>query len=198
MTNIAPSVPVLKSWRQIYQVDNLLRQCQDKICGQYGLTVEQYSVLMVLNYAGGSARVTDIAQWLIHSPNSISMIVDRMVKSGLVKRTRDRADRRVVNVAATSKANTVVKQAHVAVLDFVRKVFQPLSYEDTNALSGLLGTLKYEILNYSNPELDIKEAKRIESKQIDRIVRWPSGAQVAPASEARAPARRNRKTPRRR
>jgi DNA-binding MarR family transcriptional regulator len=153
---------------------------------------------MVLNYAGGSARVTDIAQWLIHSPNSISMIVDRMVKSGLVKRTRDRADRRVVNVAATSKANTVVKQAHVAVLDFVRKVFQPLSYEDTNALSGLLGTLKYEILNYSNPELDIKEAKRIESKQIDRIVRWPSGAQVAPASEARAPARRNRKTPRRR
>jgi len=198
MTNIAPSVPVLKSWRQIYQVDNLLRQCQDGICGQYGLTMEQYSVLMVLNYAGGSARVTDIAQWLIHSPNSISMIVDRMVKSGLVKRTRDRADRRVVNVAATSKANTVVKQAHVAVLDFVRKVFQPLSYEDTNALSGLLGTLKYEILNYSNPELDIKEAKRIESKQIDRIVRWPSGAQVAPASEARAPARRSRKTARRR
>lgn len=198
MANIAPSVPVLKSWRQIYQVDNLLRQCQDRICGEYGITVEQYSVLMVLNYAGGSARVTDIAEWLIHSPNSISMIVDRMVKAGLVKRARDKADRRVVNVTATTKANTAVRRVHAAILDFVRQVFQPLSYEDANTLSGLLGTVKYEILKYSNPELDIKEAKKIESKQIDSIVKWLGGGQAAPRSRAKAPAGGGRKPARRR
>jgi DNA-binding MarR family transcriptional regulator len=93
MANVGSSVAVLKSWRLIYQTDNLLRQCQNQICNEYGLTVEQYAVLIVLNYAGGSARVTDIAQWLIRSTNSISMIVDRMVKVGLIKRTRDRADR---------------------------------------------------------------------------------------------------------
>ena len=198
MANVGPSVAVLKSWRQIYQTDNLLRQCQDQICGEYGLSVEQYSVLIVLNYAGGSARITDIARWLIRSTNSITMIVDRMVKVGLVKRTRDRIDRRVVKVTPTSKGNTAVKQAHVAVLEFVRKVFQPLSYEDENTLSGLLGTVKYEILKYSNPGVDIEEAKRIESKQVDSIVRWLNGEQIAPAPKAKGQGGGKRKTLRRR
>jgi MarR family 2-MHQ and catechol resistance regulon transcriptional repressor len=198
IANVGPSVAVLKSWRQIYQTDNLLRQCQDQICGEYGLTVEQYAVLIVLNYAGGSARITDIARWLIRSTNSITMIVDRMLKAGLVKRTRDRVDRRVVKVTATSKGNTAVKQAHVAILEFVHKIFQPLSYEDANTLSDLLGTVKYEILKYSNPGLDIKEVKKIESKQIGSIVRWLSGEQIAHAPKAKGEVGGKRKTVRRR
>jgi DNA-binding MarR family transcriptional regulator len=185
MANVRPSIAVLKSWRQIYQTENLLRQCQDQICVEYGLTVEQYAVLIVLNYAGGYSRITDIAQWLIRSTNSITMIVDRMVKAGLVKRTRDRVDRRVVKVTATSKGNAAVKQAHVAILEFVRQIFQPLSNEDENTLSSLLGTVKYEILKYSNPGLDIKEVKKTESKQIDSIVRWLRGEEIALAPKAK-------------
>jgi len=197
MANVRPLLAVLKSWRQIYQTDNLLRQCQDQICNEYGLTVEQYAVLIVLNYAGGSSRITDVARWLIRSTNSVTMIVDRMVKAGLVKRTRDRVDRRVVKVTATSKGNTAVKQAHVAILEFVRKVFQPLSNEDENTLSSLLGTVKYEILKYSNPVLDIKEVKKTESKQIDSIVRWLNGEQTAPAPKAKGQTGGKRKTVRR-
>jgi hypothetical protein len=126
------------------------------------------------------------------------MIVDRMVKAGLVKRTRDRVDRRVVKVTATSKGDAAAKQAHVAILEFVRKIFQPLSHEDENTLSDLLGTVKYEILKYSNPGLDVKEAKRTESKQIESIVRWMSGEQTAPAPKAKGEAGGKRKTVRRR
>jgi MarR family 2-MHQ and catechol resistance regulon transcriptional repressor len=198
VANVRPSMAVLKSWRQIYQTENLLRQCQDQICMEYGLTVEQYAVLIVLNYAGGSARITDIAQWLIRSANSITMIVDRMVKVGLVRRTRDRVDRRVVKVTATSKGNAAVKQAHVAVLEFVHKIFQPLSNEDENTLSNLLSTVKYEIIKYNNPGADINEAKKTESKQINSIMRWLSGEQIAPAPKAKGQAGGKRKTVRRR
>jgi len=194
MANAVPSMAVLKSWRQVYQTYNLLRQCQDQICGEYGLTVEQYAVLVALTYLGGSARITDIARWLIRSTNSITMIVDRMVKAGLVKRTRDRVDRRVVKVTATSKGNAAVKQSHVAVLEFVRKVFQPLSYEDEKTLSGLLGTVKYGILKYNNPGLDMRELKRTDSKQFDSIVRWLKAEQTAPAPKAKGQAGGKRRT----
>ena len=40
---------------------------------------------------------------LERGPNSMSMLVDRMVKAGLVRRRRDRKDRRVVFVTMTSK-----------------------------------------------------------------------------------------------
>jgi DNA-binding MarR family transcriptional regulator len=198
MASVRPSLAVLKSWRQIYQTDNLLRQCQDQICGEYGISVEQYAVLIVLNYSGGSARITDIARWLIRSTNSITMIVDRMVKAGLVKRTRDRVDRREVKVTPTPKGNTAVKQADVAILEFVRKIFQPLSSEEENTLSGLLGTVKYEILKYSNPGLDLEEVKKTESKQIESITKWLSGGQIAPAPRVRSQGGGKRRTVRRR
>jgi len=54
--------------------------------------------------------------------------------------------------------------------------------------------VKYEILKYSNPELDVKKAKRIESKQIDSIVRWLRGEQTAPTPEAKGQARGRRKS----
>ena len=183
--NVGPLVPVLKSWREVYQTYNLLKQCQDKILEEHGLTSEQFGVIAVVNYLGGPANITDIAQWLARSTNSISMLVDRMVKAGLVKRTRDRRDRRVVYVAVTSKAQAAFKPAYMAVLEFVRKIFQSLSHEDENTLLGLLGTVKYEILKYSNPGVDIKEVKRIELKQVDNTMRWLNECGLLSGSEAK-------------
>jgi len=186
--NVESLVPVAKSWREIYQTYNLLKQCQDQILEEHGLTSEQFGVLAVITYIGGPANVTDIARWLARSTNSVSMIVDRMVKAGLVKRTRDRSDRRVVYVTVTNKAQAAFKPAYVAVVEFVRKIFQPLSYEDANTLLGLLGSVKYEILKYSNPEVDIKEVKRLEQKQLDNTMRWlnESGLLSAPAAKRRS------------
>ncbi|MDH4367016.1 MAG: hypothetical protein OEV57_02610, partial [Dehalococcoidia bacterium] len=62
----------------------------------------------------------------------------------------------------------------------------------------LLGTLKYEIMKYSNPELDIKEAKKIDSKQLDSIVKWMSGEQISDAPKAKGRAGAKRKPVRRR
>ena len=194
MTNAKPSLTVLKSWRQIYQTDNLLRQCQDQICAECGLTVEQWAMLLALNYMGGSANPADIAEWLIRSPNSISMIVDRMVKGGLVKRTRDRVDRRVVWVTPTIKGNAALEQAHPAILEFVHRIFQPLSNEDNDTLFDLLGRVKFETLEYSNPGADIKEVKRAESKQVEGIKRWMSRKKTAPTSKAKGQAGGKRKT----
>ena len=40
------------------------------------------------------------------------MIVDRMVKAGLVRRARDKGDRRAVHVAITSKGENALKPAN--------------------------------------------------------------------------------------
>jgi len=151
-------------------------------------------MLLALNYMGGSANPADIAEWLIRSPNSISMIVDRMVKGGLVKRTRDRVDRRVVWVTPTIKGNAALEQAHPAILEFVHRIFQPLSNEDNDTLFDLLGRVKFETLEYSNPGADIKEVKRAESKQVEGIKRWMSRKKTAPTSKAKGQAGGKRKT----
>jgi DNA-binding MarR family transcriptional regulator len=163
---------VLKLWRQVYQTYTLLKTCEDQIFEEYGLTTEQYGVLVAMGYLDSPIRITDIARWLERSTNSISMIVDRMVKAGLVTRKRDRSDRRVVYVVSTSKAENALSPATRASLECIRKIMSPLSYEERSTLLSLLGTIKYEIVKYLNPGVDVEEIKRNEFEQAANVKKW--------------------------
>ena len=164
----------LRLWRQLYQTYTLLKQQEDQVFEEHGLTTEQYAVLVSISYIGEPARVTDIARWLERSTNSISMIVDRMVKAGLVRRTRDKRDRRVVFVSRTSEAESRFGPATVASFEIVRKILSPMPHQDRLTLLNLLGELKYETLKYLKPGVDIKEIKREELKQGANIGEWLS------------------------
>jgi DNA-binding MarR family transcriptional regulator len=192
--NVGSLAPVLKSWRQIYQTYNILKQCEEQMLQEYELSVEKLGVLAVISSLGGSARIADIAEWLERSPNSVSMIVDRMVKAGLARRTRDRRDRRAVYVSATTKGEVALKPAYAAVIELIRKIFQPLSHADMNTMSGLLGTVKYEILKSSNPDVDIKEVERIDSKKLADTERWLNESGVLSVPEPKGQGKTKLKT----
>ena len=165
---------VLRLWRMMYHSYTLLKRCEDQIFEGYGLTTEQFAVLSAIAYFGGPVKVTDIALWLERSPNAVSMIVDRMVKVGLLRRVRDKVDRRVVNVSITSKAENALKPAIVASFDVVRKIMSPLSLEEKSTLLNLLGTIKYEMLVCLNPGMDLEETKRKEFEQAANVKKWLS------------------------
>ena len=75
------------------------------------LTVEQYRVISTVKSLPAPVRVTDIARSLNRSVNSVSMIVDRMLKESLLSRTRGTKDRRVVYVRTTAKAENLYSSA---------------------------------------------------------------------------------------
>jgi hypothetical protein len=43
----------LRLWRQLYQTYTLLKRSEDEAAGSFGLTTEQYAVLVTLDYFGG-------------------------------------------------------------------------------------------------------------------------------------------------
>jgi len=193
-TNLESEIAVLKLWRQVYQTYTLLKKCEDQILAEYGLTTEQYSVLGAIDYFTGPTKITDVARWLERSTNSISMIVDRMVKAGLVRRIRDRSDRRVVHVVNTSKGENALKPATQASLAVIRKILLQLSYEDRNTLLSLLGTMKYEILTYLNPEIDIEEVKREELEQAANVKEWLNKYDLSSTPQVKRQGGEKRKT----
>ena len=184
----------LRLWRQLYQNYTLLKQCEDQIFEERGLTTEQYGVLVSISYLGQPARITDIARWLERSTNSISMIVDRMVKAGLVRRARDKGDRRVVYVSKTSKAESLFKPATVASFESVRKIMSAIPYEDRLTLLDLVGKVKYATLKCLNPGIDIEAVKRTELKQAVNVGRWLSEYGLSSAPEAKRQGSEKRKT----
>jgi len=148
---------LLRVWLLLHRVHDALALCEDAVFGEYGITTEQFRLLGAVRAGGVSMRPSDLASILERSPNSVSMLVDRMVKAGLVKRTRDRTDRRVVNVTLTDKGKKAAESGTPAGWEFAQKVLSPLSDKDMRALASLLETIKCECLGYLNPGTDIAE-----------------------------------------
>jgi DNA-binding MarR family transcriptional regulator len=173
---------ILRVWLLLHRVRDALVLCEDSIFSEYGITTEQFAVLAALRSRGGSLRPTDLASILERSPNSVSMLVDRMVKAGLVKRTRDRIDRRVVRVTATSKGENAVGPAGPAGWEFIQKILSPLSENERHTLVDVLERLKGELVAYLNPEMNMAEImKKSVTNQpalYERMIKniFPSGS----------------------
>jgi len=147
---------VLRLWILLRRVGDWLGLCHDMLYSKYGITWEQVSVLGAIK-SRGPLRPSELALILERTPNSTSMLVDRMVKAGLVRRTRDRKDRRVVTVSLTEKSQTIVDRAIPAGWEFIHKILLPLSNDERNALVSTLETIRCELIAYLNPEVDKAE-----------------------------------------
>ena len=150
----------MRLWLLIHRVRDAFFLCEDSVFAQHGLTTEQFTLLAAVKGAGGSQRPSEIAANMDRSPNSVSMLVDRMVKAGLVRRIRDRKDRRVVNVMLTNKGEEALAPSMVVGWELAGKILSVLSDEEKNTLADLLETVKCECFGYLNPGTDMAEIRR--------------------------------------
>jgi DNA-binding MarR family transcriptional regulator len=73
------------------------------------VTLPQYRTLVVLS-DGGARRLADLANALGVSPSTATRMCDRLVRKGLITRTRDDLDRREVNLEVTAAGRTTVME----------------------------------------------------------------------------------------
>jgi DNA-binding MarR family transcriptional regulator len=153
---------VLRLWFLLHRTRDVVRRCEDQVFAEYELTTEQYAVLSVMKSLGTPLRVIDLARGLEREPNSVSMMVDRMVKAGLVRRSRDRGDRRTVYLDITSKGENALKLAVPAGLESIQEILSPLSDEDRRTLISLLEMVRYRALEYLQLGVNAEEMMRTE------------------------------------
>lgn len=182
---------VLKLWFLLHQVRDVIMAGEDQVFGQQKLTTERYLVLALTKLSDGRVRPADLARWLGRSPNSISMLVDRMVKARLIRRVRSRGDRRALQLTVTSKGEAALEPATVAGLDFIRKVLSPLSYEDRQTFARLLEKTKHQAYQCLNHGVDIEEAEGSDITNYPDLMNRLFGTVWVPASEGKR--RRDRK-----
>jgi MarR family transcriptional regulator, organic hydroperoxide resistance regulator len=76
----------------------------------FGLTGPQLWALKTLSRRGPLAT-TDLAKALAVQPSTLSVLVDRLERRGVVRRNRPREDRRFVEVALTTKGAALATRA---------------------------------------------------------------------------------------
>jgi DNA-binding MarR family transcriptional regulator len=182
------------AWVLLRQVPNLVSRCEDQVFSKHGLTTERHAVLMAIKHLDGPVRPTDVARWLDLSVNSVSMIIDRMVKAGLVKRVRDRKDRRTVFLTVTDKADKAYVLASVAGWELIQEILGPLSDKDKRTLIKLLETLRDKTYDYLDSGEVAEEVRRAEMENMARLMKQAAKYRPLSTPEAKRQGSRKKKT----
>ena len=94
----------------LYAATNLIQRLYRPLLSPLGLTYSQYLVLLVL-WERGSATVGELRDCLHLDAGTITPLLQRMERGGLVTRSRDRQDERRVIVALTPRATVLHEEA---------------------------------------------------------------------------------------
>ena len=147
----------LAAWMLMHQASNSVVKCEEKLFDTKELTTQQHSVLMAIKNAETPATPTQIADWIDRNVNSVTLIVDRMEKSGLVKRVRDIQDRRSFRVAMTKKGELHLEEGTVRGWQLIQGVLEGFSEEELKTLVALLEKLRRQALNKCCGKKKLKE-----------------------------------------
>ena len=107
----------LRAWDALLRVHaTLLRQLETDLESKTGLALADFDVLAQLATAGGSLRMTDLADRALISRSGMTRRVTRLVDEGLVRRAHADADGRGVVVQLTKSGLsrlTVAAPVHI-------------------------------------------------------------------------------------
>lgn len=95
--------PVFNIWALLHQTVDAITRAREKELKHYGIAVRQVSALFAINHLGGQATPTELARWLFRKPHTISSILNRMAREGLIEKSRDTERKNVVRVILTEK-----------------------------------------------------------------------------------------------
>lgn len=124
-----PAYPQLQLSNQLcfpfYAASMLITRHYQPLLDELGLTYPQYLVLMVL-WENDNVSVGQISQTLMLNTNTITPLLKRMEKAGLLSRTKSDKDERQVLIALTPQGWTLREKAAQIPFKLVEKINYPI------------------------------------------------------------------------
>lgn len=127
---------------RLYSAARLITQAYTPMLTELGITYPQYLVLMVL-WEKDTQPVNDIAHRLLLETNTVTPLLQRMEKQGLVARKKGEADKRQQIVSLTAEGRALEERAYALIPKGMgnRLAACPLKIEDYQSLAQQLDAL---------------------------------------------------------
>ncbi|NLV77660.1 MAG: winged helix DNA-binding protein [Tissierellia bacterium] len=92
----------------IRECSSIIHHKGHQIAQEYGLTYDQYHMLIYLELSERPPTINDISSKFNRAQNTISEKVSRLEEKGLVERCGDTNDRRITRVCITEKGSKLI------------------------------------------------------------------------------------------
>ena len=132
-------------WVLLRNTNDTILRVRYKELNQLGVSGRQSALLLIIQLIeneGGKATPAEIARWLLREPHTISEVLSRMEKDGLVKKDRDLNRKNLVRVSVTEKGYQYYKKS--AKRKTIHRILSCLSKEEFKQLKATLEKLRDE------------------------------------------------------
>jgi DNA-binding MarR family transcriptional regulator len=124
-------------WGLLKHSTSLISRARELELAKHKITMQQMSILHALLVSNGSATIDDIATIIVRQHNSVSTIVNRMSRSGLVT-IEKRPHQKKYSVQITEKARSI---AEAIPRKSIEMIFTNLSLKEKELLATCLEEL---------------------------------------------------------
>jgi len=151
------------------EASHSLTRCLDDAFARVGIPHNQFQVLVALRHNPGIVTPMSIANWLDRNPNTITLIIDRMERDGLVQRVRDLKDRRAIRLAITPKGEEIYRKAMKPAIRLPQEILSILSKEELSTFARLLINIREKTYDYRGIKDKVTERsfRNIEQEERD-------------------------------
>ena len=159
-----------------------VRGCVEKALGEVALTPSQYFVLFLVE-TGEATSSAELARATGVLPQSMAELISLLAKRGLITRTPDNVNNRILRTEVTAAGRKIFAKATELAIRLERELFEGFEPREVDELNRLLGRLIASAERHSYH-------RKLRSLPSTSPKRHPACAASKPAARRRAAARR--------
>lgn len=136
--------PAIDAYVQLRRTADAVARYVETELGEWGITTAQYGVLLHL-MKGESLSLTDLSGLIFRSNSTLTSLIDRMERDGLVARVAHVNDRRITTVELTPKGGELLNKIRSHHRPFLADMMSCLSPEDLTRIGELLSKIEHKV-----------------------------------------------------
>lgn len=118
----------------------LIKRKGREILNHFPITPPQFTALLWLNEEG-DMTIGELSQKMYLACSTMTDLIDRMEKNGVVVRVRDERDRRVVRVRMLERGKAIIEDVMKARREYLAEILSRFSPEDVESIRKRLSML---------------------------------------------------------
>jgi DNA-binding MarR family transcriptional regulator len=160
----------------LHNIEGLLTKLEEgNYSSKAGLSYPQFLILITIEASEPPVTETDVADSIQRNLNTVSMMLDRMEKAGLVKRERSGKDRREVHVSLTPVGKNKLGKGIDVGGALSERLGSAFSAEEIEKAMLLMGKLRNQLLKEMGREpIPIEDRRPLRESVIEVFRKYRS------------------------
>ncbi|GAJ00051.1 unnamed protein product, partial [marine sediment metagenome] len=143
---VKPEDQDYKLWLLLKQATDAILRVRQKELNQYNITTSRAAALFVIEAIGDKTTISEISRWLFRELHSVSRLLSRMEKEGLVKRVKDPDMKKAARIMVTEKGQQAYSQS--TKMESIHEILSCLSEEEHQQMVSSLQILRDKALKW--------------------------------------------------